>query len=208
MKNVYVIAIFAFFFACKKDEPRVVVVIPNTEISYNLTDSIKVDNYFLDRFMDSIDYFNLDQKVYKTTNNRTSMVYIPKGDSLILLFKDTTENNFEHVVEIICKNKTVNNISETYDLTSNNFCLEVGQQIEVSGYLLGFACQPIMKGVMNLTYDVSTKTLSGSIVGLRYRFGVFLPYTPNPRTYNNSRYAEQSGSTRNQEITFKYVKKG
>ncbi len=198
-----------FFMACKKEE--LVVIVPNTEISYSLADSIKIDSIYFNRFVYEPTYSNLNRKVYSTSNNKTSMHYYASNDSVILKFVDTTENNLTHDLLVLIKNKTVNTISGTYDLTRSNICIVWSQQVKTNGTVSVYSCIQIVKGMLIVSYDVMTNTMSGRIVGLRYPFGIYLPYAFNQSSDNVlgvSPYAENSGSTRNQEITFKNVKKG
>jgi hypothetical protein len=216
IKNLLVIgAVLITINACKKEKEIIVPVIPPAEVDYNSTDSMKLDSSYINLY--GINFYNqINNKQYIIKRKKAEMSFENKiiNNKFIIFIIEKSNPNQKTEMVISFNNKDINNISGTYSLTSNDICIEwtqfqenisTGQFISIG---TEFACDQIIGGNITIVYDAATKTISGKIEKLKYPFGLYLPIY---LTDYNARLAllgrlEASGSNRNQDIFFTYVR--
>ncbi len=209
---VWTLISIGMFAACAKTETIQTALISPTEISYKSVDSMKLDSAYRQNGSVNFALFSqVNNKQYIVNNNRAGIFYdIQIGDFMIFI-QDTNTNGLVNKLRINFGNKTINNIAGTYDFNTTNVCLKWEQGLNALPALSVFSigCDISASGKITLQADVTNNTISGQIENLKYKFGYYIPLYQNGNIpqQNLPDFLVQSGSTRNQEITFKYVKK-
>jgi hypothetical protein len=216
MKNLYGVILFvASFVACKKED-IVPALPPVTEVSYSSVDSIKVDSIYLRQgYIDQAVFDQVNNKQYIVKNSNARINYQIVNGNFIIVLIDTSANKLNNQLKFIFANKGFDNIAGTYSFTSNGVELFWVQEMlnTSSSYISvssGTTTQDIIAGTITIQTDVENRMITGKIEKLRYRFSDYIPIYQNLTMPSNSLQSaiRASGSTRNQEIIFKNVKKG
>jgi hypothetical protein len=202
----------AAFVSCKKDSTDPGPQTPPAEITYSSIDSMK-----LDAIVQNINpqfYSDHHNKVYSANSNKVIASYTEAGGAVELTFTDSGQVGYEAETIISFKGKSLSTIGGTYEVAANNdVCVQMrqflGRTATSSSWVSSPGCEPKKGGVIQISYDATTQTLSGQITKLQYRFGVYLPsyFSGNPHGIANIGFLQNGGSTRTQSITFKYVRK-
>lgn len=215
MKKLIVLLVLSFvcFFACKKEDTMPIIV-PATEVNYSSVDSIHIDTSLVYHGLIDQDFYDqVNNKQYIVKNNKAGANYTFLRDTFFLVISDTSDINLENELYVMIKNKSISTISGRYDFASSDVLFWWKQGLERGGYFIqpGPINNPSLKGSILIEYDPSTKMISGQIENLKYKFGIYIPVIRNghvPSSYAyNKHFLVELGSTRNQEIKFKYVKK-
>ena len=209
-----IVAISLSINACKKDK-EVVVVIPDVIIQYSCIDSMKLDSQYLRFTYDTILFNKVNKKQYIANSDKAVMKFANEANNKFSIQLTDQANTAREVrLYISFDNRTVNNISGTYSLSAPGVCVEWVQFLEYSTTGSFFTrttpltCEQIRDGIITIQYDVVTNTISGKIERLKYTFSSYAPLYVNGYRppLSLSGFLSTGGSSRNQEITFKYVK--
>jgi hypothetical protein len=212
-KNLLLVgAILLTFTACKKDK-EIIAPIPPTEVQYRSVDSMKLNSQFIN-FNDSATYYEVNNKQYIINSDTANMGFSTYESTNKFSIQLTAQINssLETQLYIVFDNKSTNNISGTYSLSSNGICIQWLQYLEKtssgSTFTRTVTCEKIIDGTITVQYDAVTNTISGKIEKLKYLFSEYLPLYVNGYNIPVSLagWLRSGGSSRNQTITFKYVK--
>jgi hypothetical protein len=201
------------FVACKKED-IVPALPPVTEVTYSSVDSVKLDSFYLRNGEQNL-ITQVNNKQYTVKNNSASAKYFLINGNFDIDFADTAANGLVNELAFRIKNKTFENIAGTYSFNPANVELTWSQILEnrSAGFFGTRSLSPdvgILSGTITIQTDFTNKTITGKIERLRYPFGEYIPLYQNGFRPHVSIYFSMinGGSTRNQEITFKNVKKG
>lgn len=210
-----IVAILITLNACKKEKETIAPVIPPAEVDYNSTDSMMLNSSYINLY--GINFFNqINDKQYIIKRKKAEMSFENKiiSNEFIIFIKEKSNPNQKTEMIISFRNKNINSISGTYPLTSNAICIEWEQYQqnivngEVTSLGTNASCDQITDGNITIMYDVVTKTISGKIEKLKYPFGLYLLIylTDYNERLTLIESLEDSGSNRNQDVFFKYVR--
>ena len=211
MKNIFpFIATVTMFFnlnSCRPDE--VIQEAPPTELTYTMTDSMKVSVFYA-QTMDSSLYVSVNNKQFIRSNPPLAMKFTQSGNDSKVTIADTSNKNYNGTIDIYFRNRNVNNLTGIYSAASADICIIHAQQTGLGSWeFTGAGCDTPVSGTIKINYDSKTNTISGTIEKLSIPFGTYLPLylngTPPPSTLAVKLIS--SGSTRNLDVVFKFVRK-
>ncbi|MGE5106391.1 MAG: hypothetical protein ACM3H8_02520 [Sphingobacteriales bacterium] len=124
---------------------------------------------------------------------------------IILMFEDTSDVNTGSEVLIKIANKTLLTITGNISALTNDVFYSFQQNFSPSSSVFSPGWAKPNSCNIQIKYDNTTKTLSGSITNLKYPFGIYVPYGNFPPV-GSDLLLEGAGSFRKHTIQFQYVK--
>ena len=192
--------------SCTKDP--VVVVVPDTIVSYSVTDTMRLTATTVSNYPELFTKYN--NKTYSRETNKVTSNYKVEGTDVLIIFEDTSVANFGTELILKIPNKTLSTISGNYSAQTQEVFYKWTQRTSASSGVFSVGYTKADTGAIQITYDDKTKTLSGTITKLKYPFGVYVPYyLPGSAMTTGSTdalFLTSGGSFRQHTISFQYAK--
>lgn len=215
MKTRYLLplAFTALIASCSNDDITPTPQAPPATITYTAADSMQVAP--IAAGINPQFYADVHGKIYTVTGIRNSAAFAERYGDLLIQFNDSSVAGYTTTLSIKLKSKTLTTASGTYQLAGNNgICIEMGQELTGTGsgssWALSLLCETVKQGVLQLSYDAATQTLSGRIDKVQYGIGFYLPayFAGKPHSLAEKGFISSGGSTRTQTIVFANVRRG
>lgn len=194
----------SFLYACDtKNAKNIDPEPPPIEVTFALTDSIKVDA----SFEPGRAAYYLDGRIYQKSSTNQSVAYFfeEEGD-FALYIQDTSVANQHTQLQIRFKKKTPATVTGTYNATDASLlCLQDGQELSASSWTESLLCEVGKRGTISISYDPNTDMVSGTIEKLAMPLTYYLPEPNSLKLYGPN--LRSGGSTRNYTIVFKNARR-